>query len=45
VKPATSIKPTHQAVRAYYDALATYAAHGAAHEGATETYAPGGSRP
>jgi hypothetical protein len=37
VKPAPSIKPTHAAVRAYYEALAAYAAHGAAHEGATET--------
>jgi len=37
VKPSTSIKPTHQAVRSYYHALAAYAARGAAHEGATET--------
>jgi hypothetical protein len=32
-----TIKPTHAAIKAYYDALTTYAAHGAAHEGATET--------
>jgi hypothetical protein len=37
MKPTPSLKPTHAAVRAYYDALATYAAHGAGHEGATET--------
>jgi hypothetical protein len=37
VKPAPSLKPTHAAVRAYYDALAALAAHGAGHEGATET--------
>ncbi len=34
---APSIKPTHQAIKAYYEALQTYATHGAAHEGATET--------
>jgi hypothetical protein len=37
VKAASSIKPTHQAIKVYYDALKAYAAHGAAHEGATET--------
>jgi hypothetical protein len=31
------IKPTHAAVKAYYEALAAYAARGATHEGATET--------
>jgi len=31
------LKPTHKALRAYYDALAAYAAQGAVHEGATET--------
>jgi len=37
MKPALSIKPTHAAIRAYYDALSAYAARGAVHEGATET--------
>jgi hypothetical protein len=37
VKPALSLKPTHAAVRAYYDTLADYAARGVTHEGATET--------
>jgi hypothetical protein len=37
VKSGPSIKPTHAAVKAYYAALAAYAAHQAAHEGATET--------
>jgi hypothetical protein len=37
MKSGPAIKPTHAAVRAYYDALTALAAHGAAHEGATET--------
>ena len=35
-QPAT-IKPTDAAIKAYHGALETYAAHGAEHEGATET--------
>ena len=31
------IKPTHQAIKAYYEALKTYADFDASHEGATET--------
>ncbi len=37
MKSAPLLKPTHRAVTAYYQALSTYAAHGAVHEGATET--------
>jgi predicted helicase len=37
VKPAPSLKPTHAAVRTYYETLAALAGHGAGHEGATET--------
>jgi hypothetical protein len=37
VKGAHAIKPTHTAIKAYYQTLKGYAAYGAAHEGATET--------
>jgi hypothetical protein len=37
VTAAHPIKPTHPAIKAYYDALKGFAAHGAEHEGATET--------
>jgi hypothetical protein len=32
-----ALKPNHKPVKAYYEALAAYGAHGVDHEGATET--------
>jgi hypothetical protein len=36
-QPPRPVKPTDPAIAAYHAALKTFAAHGAAHEGATET--------
>ncbi len=37
MKPPAYLKPTHEALRAYYEALKTYASQGTLFEGATET--------